>query len=375
MKQPLALAIASLALAPATTALAQPLTREELKAALAQRDQQIAAMEKRIAALEAEHARVAAPTPIQTAANPPPAVAPSAATVANAAETGTANDDVALQALSRGLVQRGLLLLAPWSFELTPSLSYSHSQTQGLTLVDTAQGVSIVDSQRRRDDDAEAGLSGRLGLPWRSQIQVTVPFDWRRDEAALGDGTDVAHSQTHLGDIQVELSHQFLVEKGWIPDLIGAVAWRAPTGRSLYQVPVAAIANGSGTNQLTGRLTALKTVDPLVVFSTLSYTQSFNYREPVGEVHDGNAIDFQLGGLLAVSPETSLSFTFDQQFKGHTSVNGTRIQGSDGVAAIAELGLDQVLSSRTLLDITLGFGLSNDAPDYSVMVSLPIRLR
>ena len=375
MKQPLALAIASLALAPATTALAQPLTREELKAALAQRDQQIAAMEKRIAALEAEHERVAAPTPIQTAANPPPAVAPSAATVANAAETGTANDDVALQALSRGLVQRGLLLLAPWSFELTPSLSYSHSQTQGLTLVDSAQGVSIVDSQRRRDDDAEAGLSGRLGLPWRSQIQVTVPFDWRRDESALGDGTDVAHSQTHLGDIQLELSHQFLVEKGWVPDLIGAVSWRAPTGRSLYQLPVAAIANGSGTNQITGRLTALKTIDPLVVYSTLSYTQSLNYREPVGDVHDGNAIDFQLGGLLAVSPETSLSFTFDQQFKGHTSVNGTRIQGSDGVAAVASLGLDQVLNSRTLLDITLGFGLSNDAPDYSVMVSLPIRLR
>ena len=375
---PLALIIVSLALAPATPALAQPLTREELKAALAQRDQQIAALEKRIAALEAEHAPAATPaTPVQSAANSPAAAAPGAAGPVSGAgpETASANDDVALQALSRGLVQRGLLLLAPWSFELTPSLSYSHSQTQGLTLVDSAQGVSIVDSQRRRDDDAEAGLSGRLGLPWRSQIQVTVPFDWRRDESALGDGTDVAHSQTHLGDIQLELSHQFLVEKGWVPDLIGAVSWRAPTGRSLYQLPVAAIANGSGTNQITGRLTALKTIDPLVVYSTLSYTQSLNYREPVGDVHDGNAIDFQLGGLLAVSPETSLSFTFDQRFKGHTSVNGTRIQGSDGVAAVASLGLDQVLNSRTLLDITLGFGLSNDAPDYSVMVSLPIRLR
>jgi len=375
-RPPLALMIASLALAPAAPALAQPLTREELESALAQRDHEIAALEKRITALEAERASaVASAAPIQAAANPPPAAAPSARSAAGGAQTAAANDDVALQALSRGLVQRGLLLLAPWSFELTPSASYSHSQTQGLTLVDTPQGVSIVDSQRRRDDDAEAQLTGRLGLPWRSQIQVAVPFDWRRDEVALGDGTDLAHSQTHIGDIQVELSHQFLVEKGWVPDLIGAVAWRAPTGRSLYRVPVAAIANGSGTNQITGRLTALKTIDPLVVFSTLSYTQSLNYRAPVGNVHDGNAVDFQLGSLLAVSPETSLSFTFDQQFKGHTSVNGTRIAGSDGVAAVAVLGLDQVLNSRTLLDITVGFGLTNDAPDYSVMVSLPIRLR
>lgn len=374
MKEPLALIIASLALAPATAALAQPLTREDFQAALAERDQQIAALEKRIAALEAERAPTAASaTPLQGAAGPT-AAPPSAGSAASGGQIA-ANDDVALQALSRGLVQRGLLLLAPWSFELTPSLSYSHSQTQGLTLVDTAQGVSIVDSQRRRDDDAQAELSGRLGLPWRSQIQVAVPFDWRRDEVALGDGTDLAHSQASIGDIQIELSHQFLVEKGWVPDLIGAVSWRAPTGRSLYQVPVAAIANGSGANQITGRLTALKTIDPLVVFSTLSYTQSLNYRVAVGDVHDGNAVDFQVGGLLAVSPETSLSFTFDQQFKGHTSVNGTRIAGSDGVAAIAELGLDQVLNSRTLLDITLGFGLSNDAPDYSIMVSLPIRLR
>ena len=37
--------------------------------------------------------------------------------------------------------------------------------------------------------------------------------------------------------------------------------------------------------------------------------------------------------------------------------------------------VDQVLSSRVLVDLTLGVGLTRDAPDYTFMISVPIRLR
>jgi hypothetical protein len=358
--------------APAT--LAQPLTREELESALAQRDQEIAALEKRLAALEAkEAAQAAAPTVVRTVAEPN---APATTASATASQGATpSEDDVALQALSRGLVQRGLLLLPLWSVEAAPSVAYSHSQIQGLALVDTPEGITTVDSQRRRDDDVQGSLAVRAGLPWRSQVQITVPFDWRREASALGDGTEVSHSATHLGDLQLEFSHQFLVESGWAPDIIGAVTWRIPTGLDPYKAPIAAVANGVGTNGIIGRLTVLKTIDPLVVYSTLSYTANLPYRESFGRVHAGDAIDSQVGALLAVSPDTSLSFAFDQRFAFVTRVDGAKIPGSDGVAAVAQFGIDQVLSSRTLLEVTLGIGLTRDAPDYSLMVSVPIRFR
>jgi len=361
-----------LALAVSPAARAQPLSREELEAALAQRDQVIAALEKRVEALEAARGSAQA-TPIATT---PAAGAPATGVQSPASDAGGASDDeAALQALSRGLVQRGLVLLPTWSVEVTPSVSYSHSQQQGLALVDTPEGISTVDSQRQRDDDADASLSARVGLPWRSQLQVTLPYDWRRDSSALGDGTEVTHSDTHVGDVQVELSHQFLVESGWRPDLIAAVSWRAPTGRDPYKVPVAAIANGLGTNQVTGRITVLKTVDPLVLYSSVSYSANLPYKETFGQVHVGDAIDWQMGALLAVSPETSLSFGFTQEFKSVTRVDGARIPGSDGVAAVAQIGLDQVINERTLVDISLGIGVTKDAPDYQVMVSIPVRFR
>ena len=351
-------------LAVATPALAQELTRADLEAALHQRDEEISALEKRIAALEGEHAATAAP--IQTL----PAAAESASA---SAPTRTGEDETALEALTRGLVQRGALVIPKWSVEVAPSLSYSHSQIQGVVLVDTPEGISTVSDQRQRNDTGEARLAVRLGLPWRSQIEVRLPFDWKRQDSALGDGTNVFNSEKDIGDVEVELSHQFLVEKGWRPDLVGALSWRFPTGQDPYRVPVANLASGGGVNSFTGRLTALKSFDPLVVFSTLAYSGSLSYPESFGSVQPGNVLDWQMGAILAVNPGTSFSFAFVQDFKGHTRVAGVPIAGSDGVAAIAQVGLDQVLSARALLDVTLGFGVTRDAPDYEVMVSVPIR--
>ena len=359
---------AGVAVATAAPAMAQPVTTDELQQALRQRDAVIAALEKRIAALEGQQATAA---PRIADAAPPAAGTTSAAPPASA----PGDDEVALQALSRGLVERGALLLPRGSVEISPGVTYSHSQKQGLVLVDTPQGISTVSDQRLRDDGLEFAAAARLGLPWRSQIQVRVPFDWKREASSLGDGTEVAHHASHLGDVEVELSHQFLVEKGSLPAIIGAVSWRFPTGRDPFHSQPTSIASGGGTHQVTARVTALKSIDPLVLFTTLSYSANLSKAESFGRVHPGDAVAWQLGGLLAVSPETSLNVGFAQQFKLRTNVDRMPINGSDGVAAVVQVGVDQVLSARTLLDVSLGLGVTRDAPDYQLLFSLPFRFR
>jgi hypothetical protein len=261
-----ALVAAHPALAQTTDApSSRPLTREELEAALKARDAEIAALEKRVSALEGERGAPVA-TAGATAGVAQASAAASAASAQAASQTASAGgDEEQLRALSRGLVQRGLELLPQWSVEVSPSFAYSHTQTQGLVLVQTPEGVSTVDDQRQRDDDIQGAFTARVGLPWQSQLQVTVPVDWRRQDSALGVGTTVANQAWGLGDVQLELSHQFLTESGWRPDLIGAVSGSFPTGSDPYRTSIAAVASGLGTTQITGRLTALKTVDPLVL--------------------------------------------------------------------------------------------------------------
>ena len=351
----------------ALPAQARPVTVEELQQALGERDKVIAMLRQRVEALEA--ASAAKPAALaEAAASPAAAARPEQS-------SATTEDDSQLQALSRGLVQQGLLLLPRGGLEVSPSVAYSHSQQQGLVLVDSPEGISIVSDQRRRFDAVEAAMTVRYGLPWRSQIQLRVPYSWRRDVAALGDGSHVSHSDTHVGDVELELAHQLIREDHGLPGVIAAVSWKFPTGRDPFDAPIPSVAGGGGSHEVSGRLTVLKSFDPIVAYTTLSYSHSFRRRESFGRVNPGDTIDWSLGALLAVSPETSINLGLSQQFRGHTSVDGTRIAGSNGVAALAQLGVDQLLGSRGLLSVTLGVGLTDDAPDYQLVISTPFRVR
>jgi hypothetical protein len=361
------------AFAAAGPACAQAMSNEDLTEALRMRDQAIAALERRVAALEAE--RHAPAPPIATLDPQVPAAAPSGAAPAGAAPQAPAQaqDEAALQALSRGLVQRGALVLPKGVVEVAPGFGYSHSITQGLTLVDNSAGVSTVNSQRLSNDGVSASLVGRLGLPWRSQLQVTLPYDWQRQVSALGDGSHQTATSASAGDVEVELSHQLLVERGWRPDVVVAGSWRFPAGLDPYRGGVAGVTNGGGANEGLVRISALKSADPLVFFTNLTYGDSLLVHESYGHVHPGEEINWQVGGLLSVSPDTSVSMSLVQDYRDRITVNGAGIAGSDQNAAVLQFGLDQVLTRKILLDVALGVGLTRDAPNYALMVSLPIR--
>jgi hypothetical protein len=77
--------------------------------------------------------------------------------------------------------------------------------------------------------------------------------------------------------------------------------------------------------------------------------------------------------VLAASPETSLRATFELSRFARTRIAGADVAGSDATVGILELGLAKVLTRRTLLDVSLGIGLTPDAPDFRVRLALPIR--
>jgi hypothetical protein len=343
----------------ASPAIAQELSREDLLQALKQRDAAIAALEKRVAALETTASTAPAPSP-----------------VAAVAQAAAGDEDAGLQAISRGLIERGALLLPTGSVELISTLSYSNTIKQGLALVDTPEGISTVTDERARDDGVQAILGARLGLPWRSQLDIKVPYGWMGESQALGDGTRKSRSSTGVGDVELDLSHQFLTEGRHRPDLIGALTFRFPTGGDPFRTATgAALANGGGAYQGGLKVTALKSFDPMVLFASLSYAASLPVRESFGRVRPGDEIALQLGGSLAVSPDTSLSVSFLQDFRTDTTVDKAPIGGSDQVASVVQFGLDQVLSRNILLDVSVGVGVTRDAPNYTFAVSLPIRFR
>jgi hypothetical protein len=345
---------------------AEPLTREELT-------EQVKALQARVDALERERAEAGRPLSepgVVTLPGTPRGAAPVAA-----ATGPSASDEAELQALSRTLVQRGGLVLPPWRLEVVPSVAYSHRIVQGLALVQTPEGIPTVADQRLRQDQVRASAALRVGLPWSSQVEVRVPYGWLRQSRSLGDGTHAVNEGSGLGDIELSLSHQFLAESGWRPGLVGGLSWRAATGRDPFRIRIASLATGSGQDEVRARLTAIKSSDPVVFFGTLSYAHDWAKREAFGSVQPGDAYDLQLGAVLALSPETSMTFGLAQEFRNRSQFSHVGAPGTDTLASSLDLGLDRVITPNVLLDVSLGVGLTHDAPDYVFQVSVPIRLR
>lgn len=347
----------------------QTLTRAELTEALKQRDDVIAALQARVAALEQQAARGMPGTMVAAPAGAPPN--PEMASAARA----DANDDDNVQALSQTLLDRGGLVLAPWQSEVILSASYSNRVVQGLALVQTPEGIPTVADQRLREDQIRGSLGLRLGLPLASQIDVQLPYNWIRRARALGDGTTTRNIGSGVGDVDVALSHQFLTEKDRRPAVIGGVSWRFRTGRDPFRIPVSSVATGSGSDELRGRVTVVKSSDPLVFFGTLSYAHNFPAHEPVGTVQIGDSIGLQLGMALALNPDTSMTFGLNQDFRGRTRLDGQFIAGTDTQSSSLQIGVGRNLTPNLLFDVSLGVGLTRDAPDYVFQISLPFRFR
>lgn len=294
------------------------------------------------------------------------------ATAQDDAGPGAERVDETLRALERTLVQAGGLLLPRWTFELEPRLEYVYQDSGGLRF---ANGVGLVDHDVRRDTlTGSAAL--RLGLPWESQVDVTMPYVFSQERTSMGSFAEEMHNGTGLGDIEIGLTRQLLWEGDAVPDLLASVRWKTPTGDSVFDVEPGDLAVGSGFHAVSGTLTAVKSREPLVFFGSLSYTGNLPDTKAGLDINPGDTVGLTLGSILAAGPGTSLSFALDQTFSQATEVNGRDLPGSDGVSAMLKVGASAVLpfsSSRSLLSVTAGVGVTDDAPDLRLVASLPYR--
>jgi hypothetical protein len=178
--------------------------------------------------------------------------------------------------------------------------------------------------------------------------------------------------ESGLGDVQLALTKQFVHERGRVPNVLGSFSWKTTTGESDINRDGASL--GSGFHALQGAVTAVKREDPLVYFGTLYYTTSLSDTRAGNKIDPGDAIGVRVGTILAASPQTSLRFDFDLSRISELQINGGGVAGTDQVVALFEMALAKVISPRILLDVELGLGVTDDAPDFRIGLSLPIRL-
>src|SRR5512132_1233526 len=308
--------------------------------------------------------------PAQAQAETAPAAPSLPAPVSKPSAPGqvTATEEEAERALERTLTATGALLLPYGQVQVEPSFSYTRRHVN-VPVLATLNGVTVPVNQEVRNNEFQPSVSARVGLPFDAQLEAGLPYDIIEQERItnVGGAARLARSATGSGngDFRVGLAKTVLREKNWWPDLIARVFWDTPTGQTRDN----GVALGGGFNQITGQVTALKRQDPLAFVASASYQTTLNQ---VRGIEPGDEAEFFLGTFLATSPNTALQVSLDQTFANDTTFKGNRIKDSSQVSSTLNLGISSILARNVLLQLVGGVGLTADAPDYSITVSLPI---
>ena len=283
-----------------------------------------------------------------------------------------ASADPELLALNRVLVEAGGLLLPTWGLEISPEVVYEYSGSYGLLVIDGAGGQQAM-AQQVRSNSLQLATTLRVGLPWDSQAEVRVPYDFNwRESSLMGQESDQSNGNG-IGDVELGVSHQFLREGRWWPDLLGEVRWKTDTGKSTFEVGKNGMATGTGFNGITGAVTAVKSYDPLVFFGKLGYTANLSDKKDGLNIDPGDSIQASFGTVLSTGPGTSLKFGISESVTDDFKVNGDKIAGTDQVIGMLTFGVAAALPDQLLLDISAGVGITQEAPDFALRAALPYR--
>jgi hypothetical protein len=254
-----------------------------------------------------------------------------------------------------------------------------------------------------------ADATVRYGLTDRLQFDVNVPYLYRHSNfqsgGAGGDASgleEVDVTGDGLGDINFGVSYRAMRETVRRPDVVLNARVKAPTGKHPWGVELVEVEGSLGNLKVPQRLSfgsgvwgasfgvsVLKTIDPMVVFGSVTYFRNFrkhfddleeaDFNQP-GDVKVGDAIQFGAGVAYALNDRSSLSMSFTQRVVRRTKLyrdcNGCAretVVGSQANVGSVNLGANFALTDRLAIITNVGIGMTQDAPDMTLSLRVPYR--
>ncbi len=231
----------------------------------------------------------------------------------------------------------------------------------------------------------------RYGLLDNLQVDISVPFLYRYDRLSRGEGTrEQTIERADMGDISLGISLQPIRETHTRPALILNFGYKSKTGVSPYEIdPKEELPSGTGYESVRFSVSLVKGIDPVVVFGSFGYT--YNIPEWINQtvtsnlgsttlerVYPGDSFNLGLGFAYALAYNFSLNVQFINTYIMHTFVKvkglpKNRVPNSSFNTAMLKLGTGWSLTKTVPLNFSLYLGLTQDSPDYTVEVRIPVK--
>jgi len=158
------------------------------------------------------------------------------------------------------------------------------------------------------------------------------------------------------------------------------------TGVSPFEIDTnRQLSTGSGYYSIGGGASVSKVLDPVVLFGSgsLRYNHTVNDLNQVRgarlleEVEPGFTLSSSGGFSYSLSYDISLSMSVQLTYSAETVLrfnDGTEAAASDQMSGLINMSLGTRVSDTTIVNTSVGFGLTRGAPDFSVGFSMPINI-
>jgi len=302
------------------------------------------------------------------------------------------------------LVRRGGVLLTPGVVAFEPQVEWSTTSRNRFAF----QGVEIADAVLLGDIEASdvrrevmmSALGIRMGWTEYLELEAQIPVVRRSDSlttrvvsADHADLTTRERDGAGLGDVSLALHYQMNEARDNGAIGIANLRVTAPTGKSPFRVKrddlgfERELATGSGSWSIEPSMTVIVPTDPAVVYTNLSYAFDLSTEADeivntgsgavrIGRVNPGDSVGLTLGMALALNDWTSLTLAYahDYQLATRTEIDGHTFRSDPLHIGVLELGVNHRTLRGMNLDLTLGFGVTEDAPDVRVNLRSPMTI-
>ena len=237
--------------------------------------------------------------------------------------------------------------------------------------------------QARVEEDASHTYTNTISLQYGLKDNVTlsasVPFVAKTDN--LKDT-----STAGLGDISLGARWEpFPLQAGRLPlILFGNLSTK--TGDSPYEInPSKDLSTGKGYYSVGAGASTRKYIDPVVLFGSLSANYGFKQSDlnqirgdvnrAIVEFDPGISGGFAFGFAYSFNYDVSLTMSYQQSFNLASQFkysSGESFKPADQTSSTFSIALGVRTSPDTIVNGTLGIGLTEDAPDVSLGLSFPL---
>lgn len=321
-----------------------------------------------------------AATPAPAAAQPTPSMVPSEASAANALKqkatdtTTQTNLDQTFKA-----TERQYSLSKQGSYSMIYDFGYSYYANTALDLA-LDSGSSTI-NRLRIENNAQHAVTNtftfQYGLLNNLTLTGSMPF-----VAKVNPPTDA--STFGLGDLTVGAR--------WEPFPLGTTPlpvtllgnFTAPTGTSPYTInTLTGMSTGQGYYSFGGGVSTRKFIDPIVLFGTLSANAGLsknglsqaNGNRILTGFNPGYTVGYGMGFAYSLNYDVSLTMSYQQSFVFNSEYrfsNGDISSSSTSSSATLTSSLGIRVSPKTIVNVSLGFGLTPDSPNVLLGLSLPL---